>query len=100
MTITAKFNSICPKCKQQINAGEKVYWQKGKKAKHIECMSPKEKMDMRKKLIGEAIDKGLRDEELLKVVEEANTTYPMTEEESNQYVKSEDFKERQKWAWR
>jgi len=37
MTITAKFSSICPCCNGRINAGEKVEWSRGRKARHVRC---------------------------------------------------------------
>lgn len=37
MTITAKFSSICPCCNGRIEAGTKVEWSKGSKARHITC---------------------------------------------------------------
>ena len=37
MTITAKFNSKCPICGKQIQAGSKVQWQPGQKATCINC---------------------------------------------------------------
>lgn len=39
MTITAKFNSVCPCCGNRISAGEKVEWTKGSKAHHVACAS-------------------------------------------------------------
>lgn len=37
MTITAKFSSICPCCNNRIEAGTKVEWTKGNKARHVAC---------------------------------------------------------------
>lgn len=37
MTITAKFSGFCPCCNGRINAGDKVEWTKGAKAKHVAC---------------------------------------------------------------
>jgi hypothetical protein len=37
MTITAKYNSLCPECGGIIERGESVEWIKGRKALHIEC---------------------------------------------------------------
>lgn len=37
MQITAKFSSICPCCNQPLEAGSKVEWQKGQRARHIAC---------------------------------------------------------------
>lgn len=37
MTITAKFSTICPCCNQRIEAGSKVEWTKGSKARHVAC---------------------------------------------------------------
>lgn len=37
MTITAKFATVCPCCKNRINAGDKVEWTKGQKARHVSC---------------------------------------------------------------
>lgn len=45
MEITAKFNSICPVCGTSINVGDKCEWEKGRKARHIEC--PKISDDLR-----------------------------------------------------
>ena len=41
MEITAKFNSMCPTCGNQISAGEKCEWERGQKAKHIKCPTDK-----------------------------------------------------------
>src|SRR4051812_18893962 len=35
--IIAKFNSACPACSFAINAGDRVEWEAGKKAKHVKC---------------------------------------------------------------
>jgi hypothetical protein len=37
MTITAKFRSLCPACGHSISPGEKVEWEKGRKAAHTKC---------------------------------------------------------------
>jgi hypothetical protein len=37
MTITAKFATVCPCCNNRINAGDKVEWAKGSKARHAAC---------------------------------------------------------------
>lgn len=37
MTITAKFSSFCPRCHQRIEAGERVEWNPGEKARHASC---------------------------------------------------------------
>ncbi len=37
MTITAKFESICPGCNKPIRVGDSVEWEKGQKAKHTAC---------------------------------------------------------------
>ena len=37
MTITAKFSTICPCCNGRIEAGTKVEWTKGSKARHVGC---------------------------------------------------------------
>lgn len=37
MIITAKFASTCPCCSARIEAGEKVEWTKGSKARHAAC---------------------------------------------------------------
>jgi hypothetical protein len=39
MTITAKFATVCPCCNSRINAGDKVEWIKGSKARHVACAS-------------------------------------------------------------
>lgn len=39
MTITAKFATICPCCNTRIEAGSKVEWTKGSKARHVACAS-------------------------------------------------------------
>jgi hypothetical protein len=35
--IIARFNSRCPKCQGFINTGEKVLWEQGAKAEHVNC---------------------------------------------------------------
>jgi uncharacterized protein DUF6011 len=37
MTITAKFASTCPRCRTPIEAGDKVDWERGQKATHVNC---------------------------------------------------------------
>lgn len=37
MTITAKFASTCPNCLQTIREGQRVNWERGQKASHVEC---------------------------------------------------------------
>ena len=37
MVITAKFNSRCPRCGQFISTGDEIEWERGKKARHVEC---------------------------------------------------------------
>lgn len=37
MTITAKFESTCPSCRQPIAVGAQVNWERGQKASHVEC---------------------------------------------------------------
>lgn len=37
MIITAKFASVCPSCAGRIEAGSKVEWVKGEKARHVKC---------------------------------------------------------------
>lgn len=37
MIITAKFPAVCPCCSGRINAGDKIEWSKGEKAKHVGC---------------------------------------------------------------
>ncbi len=39
MTITAKFSTVCPSCGARIEAGEKVEWAKGSKARHVRCVT-------------------------------------------------------------
>ncbi len=43
MTITAKFSTVCPRCGQRIQVGEKIEWEKGKKATHLVCSGPEKK---------------------------------------------------------
>lgn len=37
MTITAKFPSVCPACKNRIVVGSQVEWSKGAPARHVTC---------------------------------------------------------------
>lgn len=37
MTISAKFESTCPACRQLIAIGARVNWERGGKATHVEC---------------------------------------------------------------
>lgn len=37
MTITSKFESTCPTCRQPISVGTRVNWERGQKARHVEC---------------------------------------------------------------
>lgn len=37
MEITARFNSTCPVCGHQIQAGTTCEWKRGQKARHITC---------------------------------------------------------------
>ena len=37
MTITAKFASKCPVCRKGIDAGSRVEWNRGEKARHLGC---------------------------------------------------------------
>lgn len=37
MTITAKFESTCPSCSKPIRPGTQVEWQRGQKARHVDC---------------------------------------------------------------
>jgi hypothetical protein len=37
MTITARFSSICPNCRQPISVGERVEWSRGHAAQHVTC---------------------------------------------------------------
>jgi len=37
MTITAKYPGRCKKCGGQINVGDKIEWERGKGAEHVEC---------------------------------------------------------------
>ena len=39
MTITAKFAGTCRKCGGRIKVGEKIEWEKGTGAQHMECTS-------------------------------------------------------------
>lgn len=37
MIITAKFAAVCPCCSGRINAGDRIEWSKGEKARHVSC---------------------------------------------------------------
>ena len=37
MTITARFASTCPTCRQPIALGARIEWTKGEKARHTTC---------------------------------------------------------------
>src|SRR5262245_44192324 len=37
MTITAKFASFCPLCRNRIEVGTSVNWERGSKATHVDC---------------------------------------------------------------
>jgi hypothetical protein len=39
MVITAKFASTCPSCSKAIAVGSKVEWEKGSRARHVDCSS-------------------------------------------------------------
>jgi len=41
MTIIAKYPGTCRKCGRQINVGDRIDWQKGRGASHIECPAQK-----------------------------------------------------------
>jgi len=37
MTITARYQTQCPACRQTIRPGEQVEWTRGEKARHTRC---------------------------------------------------------------
>src|SRR3990167_6279805 len=37
MTLTAKFSGTCTKCRQHINVGEQINWEKSAGASHVIC---------------------------------------------------------------
>lgn len=37
MKISAKFSTVCPSCNGRIDVGTLVEWERGQKARHIEC---------------------------------------------------------------
>lgn len=40
MIITAKFDSFCLRCLEDIDLGERIEWEPGKRATHIGCKPP------------------------------------------------------------